>query len=1022
MSAPKPFQEAAVDAAYGTLKETTGKRRFLVADEVGLGKTVVARELARRLFETRERPMTIYYIANGHSVSFQNKSRLVGFLDGQDFATAIDTPDRLSLIAQRPRPDAALLIYALTPLTSFPGAKARVTGGRKEERAFVWSLLERAYPAFARQCGAQHLQLSARDSWEWTLEAARERLDATAPGLCKRFRLALAEEFGQPVRDRLDHCAREDSPRAFADRLRRALVLAALRHQPPDLVVFDEFQRYRDLLDGPESHGLMKAMLEPEDAPPPAVLLLSATPYPHLTTRWEEAQGVLAHAEMLRLIAFLGGESAREKAARLFARFGDGLRDIAAHAGSATPSGQARIAETRQLRDELRQLLMPLMSRTERDCVGGVESRDITRRLCAEPDADDFRIFRHLKEGFTPKARHEALPYWASVPLPAQSLGPQYHAWRSASFQAAKGLPQMTRERRTKGPGQKAWPDAKLRALQKLLPAEQLALPWAAPSLPWWPLGGRWKAAPGSSANPKLLMFSRFRATPPSVTALLSLGVEEKYLPRGKAYETVNRKGRLKLGAAPGPVMAAFHPSIWLILNTDPLARPGRSLGEVRKAVRKQILAALPRQTLAPGLQRRHRSIGVTLAALDRRFGHTETSVAAWHELAGEDKAAHSAIARWQQVPSLSQVSPRELDDLVDYAISAPGVILGRALYRHDRTILDRGRFAELLRLSWQGLRSYLDNPVFLAMDRNNSALAQIMTATLDGGLESLLDEHFWLRAQALPDGNLGLARDLQASLGLRAGSFGFHPLDESQTKVAVRCHVAVPFGNAEAEPSVGADGTSAQAARPDEIRQSFNTPFWPHVLATTSVGQEGLDFHPWCARVLHWDLPSNPLDLEQREGRVQRYAGLAVRRQLARLLGTEVLQGAGPGQGSPWCSLAQRASRFEDASGLRPWWVLEHAAIERYIFERPFGRDNQRFERLKEQRMIYRLALGQPNQEDFMDILAKGGEAALEALQPLVLDLSAMGLRNQQDFAPRGGESGTSRVHEETALEGMSD
>ena len=52
------------------------------------------------------------------------------------------------------------------------------------------------------------------------------------------------------------------------------------------------------------------------------------------------------------------------------------------------------------------------------------------------------------------------------------------------------------------------------------------------------------------------------------------------------------------------------------------------------------------------------------------------------------------------------------------------------------------------------------------------------------------------------------------------------------------------------------------------------------------------------------------------------------------------------------------------------------------------------RFAQLREQRMIYRLALGQPNQEDFMEILARGGEATLALLSPLVLDLSAMGLR----------------------------
>lgn len=57
----------------------------------------------------------------------------------------------------------------------------------------------------------------------------------------------------------------------------------------------------------------------------------------------------------------------------------------------------------------------------------------------------------------------------------------------------------------------------------------------------------------------------------------------------------------------------------------------------------------------------------------------------------------------------------------------------------------------------------------------------------------------------------------------------------------------------------------------PDEVCRSFNTPFWPYVLTTTSIGQEALDFHRWRSHVVHWDLSSNPLDLEQRKGRIQR-------------------------------------------------------------------------------------------------------------------------------------------------------
>ena len=71
--------------------------------------------------------------------------------------------------------------------------------------------------------------------------------------------------------------------------------------------------------------------------------------------------------------------------------------------------------------------------------------------------------------------------------------------------------------------------------------------------------------------------------------------------------------------------------------------------------------------------------------------------------------------------------------------------------------------------------------------------------------------------------------------------------------------------------------------AREGDVQKAFNSPFWPFVLCSTSVGQEGLDFHLYCHAVMHWNLPSNPVDLEQREGRVHRYKGHAVRKNVAR-------------------------------------------------------------------------------------------------------------------------------------------
>ena len=176
--------------------------------------------------------------------------------------------------------------------------------------------------------------------------------------------------------------------------------------------------------------------------------------------------------------------------------------------------------------------------------------------------------------------------------------------------------------------------------------------------------------------------------------------------------------------------------------------------------------------------------------------------------------------------------------------------------------------------------------------------------------------------------------------------------------------------------------------SRPTSLRFALRHLF--ERLATTSVGQEGLDFHTWCARVLHWDLPSNPLDLEQREGRIQRHAGLAVRRRLALLLKDRVLEEVRNDGVSPSTRLAALAdAELGTDDGLSPWWILPQARVKRHIFERPFGRDAVRYRVLREQRFLYRLALGQPNQEDLLELLAKSDQALKAVLQDLTLDLS---------------------------------
>ena len=85
------------------------------------------------------------------------------------------------------------------------------------------------------------------------------------------------------------------------------------------------------------------------------------------------------------------------------------------------------------------------------------------------------------------------------------------------------------------------------------------------------------------------------------------------------------------------------------------------------------------------------------------------------------------------------------------------------------------------------------------------------------------------------------------------------------------------------------AGDNSKVVMRKENIRNAFNSPMRPFVLATTSIGQEGLDFHNYCCVIMHWNLPSNPIDLEQREGRINRFKCLAIRQNVAGQYGESV-------------------------------------------------------------------------------------------------------------------------------------
>ena len=148
-------------------------------------------------------------------------------------------------------------------------------------------------------------------------------------------------------------------------------------------------------------------------------------------------------------------------------------------------------------------------------------------------------------------------------------------------------------------------------------------------------------------------------------------------------------------------------------------------------------------------------------------------------------------------------------------------------------------------------------------------------------------------------------------------------------------------------------------------------------MLTSTSIGQEGLDFHPWCHRLIHWNLPGNPVDLEQREGRIHRYKGHAVRRNVAASHAPSAFASWRAGQ-DIWkliFDLADKAARTADASELVPHWIApgEHR-VQRHVPQLPYTTEIEAFDRLKRQLAAYRVVFGQPRQEELVTLLDRSG------------------------------------------------
>jgi hypothetical protein len=992
------FQQSTVEAAVAVLRDGSGSRRFLVADEVGLGKTIVSREVARGLRQDVRGPLNVAYLCPNLDIASQNLTKLLALEPNWK-----EPADRLSLICRNaphfPVRDPAkplprdFRLFSFTPETSLPGWKASQRTGRASERDLIGSLTAERMPALWRL-------LRTADDARLVRPLLPPSPAAPPPQLVSPYELALRQVFalrGRPLEAGLMawFAARPDVAE-FILRARAALALAALSAPAtrPHLLILDEFHRYADLIlpsgQPPKTsleaerrrvHRLLVgALLHGPDRP--ALLLMSATPYRlQRADGGDLAEGDL-YANFIRLVRFLYGEEGAAQA-------GQAEQRIRAHHAALRnrTDRDGALQAVRAAKKDLEQVLRPVIARTERatSVVGELFDR---RSYPAPVQAEDLRIFQHFAKAVdrhTPHMRSWVTPLWASVPYPAETLF-EYKVSRALEH----GLPEDTSQ---SAGGGVAHPQ--FRSLlkdgenhRKAVDPDRLGLPWAVPTIRWWRLGGRWATAERLDPDHgKALIFSRYRASPAAISALLSMDVDRRGSRKMKGKGKFSAQAFLRVeDKSPGPLLALFMP--WPILSAA--INPGRDAGQTPAMVRRRAAG-----TLEAWFTKRNSKI-VQPREGCRKPWRLALEAEAWAEggktvsamvraVIGADAARRASAA----ITGLGSISRQEIALLADWLLSAPGAVIARSLQRHTPgQAFDKDPAIRAFRFCWSHLRPYLGQRYFAgailgARPRKGRGgfPEALRTAIVEGGFEAVIDEHLAVMTLI---GDSAPIEVLEASLLGRPGQVRLRKASGSRR---ARVHAAVPF--------VGAERRSARKGkeeklRSESLRRAFNSPFWPHVLSTTSIGQEGLDFHVWCDRIVHWDLPNGSVDFEQREGRIARYASLSVRRALAAEFAAGAVQGGY--MTSPFQQVLDQARATPSPGiGLERWWSPPGRLPISVTFDMPFSLASSRLGRLQRDLVHYRLALGQPEPALFNEMMTHFALSPEES-RSLALNLSAAG------------------------------
>ena len=1084
----KDFQRRTAVWAFDRMfDETDPAIRFLVADEVGLGKTHVAKgviaQVIRHLRDTGDERHDIVYVCSNAAIARQNIRKLV-----PAGIEPIEGADRLTMLplAQLNEGDGATTGINLLPITPGTSLKFGRSTGTFRERCLAYTFLRGHWGASVMNAPARRIfweGLWAGDRYDRDrrLRTQEQQYRPLIEGTLADFARLLDEleesrvAGGRPtVRALFDELADglawkravpyhlHELRRELIGEVRRVMARVGIAALQPDLVVLDEFQRFKDLLRPPEpgdfaaeaAHRLF-GHLDPATGRATRTLLLSATPY-RMYTIGDEVEDD-HYADFLDTCSFLFQDSTRLQRLQVL------LRTLRQSLTSADP-----LSGTDEACRKVEAELQSVMARTER--LAATPNRDGMLRESSTPVKvlhHDLRAYLRFSSLAEAVGHHEPTEYWKSGPYLVNFM--ENYKFKAAVESALDSGTLDTDAALDPGPGLLSWEDveayseidpqnARLRwLLDDLQRCRAFELLWIPPSMRYYDTGSVYEA-PEAADFTKRLIFSGWTVVPKVVSSLVSFEAERQafaarnhsytddYRRRGGqrlAFRTTERADRARPGEASGTRRAAAMTAFLLIWPSPSLAELGdprplapRGIGGLRADVGGRVadaLAPLLRSAPAEGAidqrwywaaplfldQQRHRK------AIDLLLGPYGDRC--WEgDAAGQGLRAHIAEAR-AMVEHGSRALGRAPDDLVDVladlAVGGPAqcalrtahAVTGLAI-SHDTTLTFGARVAS-------AFRHFFNAPEVTAVvagggspdpdgdDGASRYWREVVEHCIDGNLQAVLDEHahmlrYWLGYLTLDDEDQRvsaakrLADKITEALELRTSSYrvdipvrGRNGRGTRLDQHRMRTRFAVAFAHQTLD-----DGT---VSRIGSVSAAFNSPFWPFVLTSTSIGQEGLDFHLWCHAVVHWNLPYNPVDLEQREGRVHRYKGHAVRRNIAATLGPE-LRAAGLAAGvDMWDELFAMAAAREsgDGSEMVPYWVFNRgpAKIERHVPVLPFSREAAALPRLRKTLAAYRLAFGQPRQEELVEFL--GDKLSEEDLKRLRIDLSPPERPDSGDF-----------------------